>query len=132
MKKKSTIFFDGYCILCSRTIQFIIKHDSKKIFQFVPIQSDVGQSLIKPFNISFPIPQTVLLLENNHLYKRSAAVLKIIRQLDWPIKYLYFLILVPAFLRDGIYCIISKHRYTWFGQNNNCYMPTVENLDRFL
>lgn len=133
MKKKSIIFFDGYCVLCSRTIQFIIKYDSKKYFHFVPVQSEIGQSMIKrfPTSASQPLTQSVLLLENNQLYKQSTAVLKIIRRLKSPIKYLYFFILIPPFIRNLIYRQISKHRYVWFGQNNTCFVPDSKNDQLF-
>jgi predicted DCC family thiol-disulfide oxidoreductase YuxK len=35
-------------------------------------------------------------------------------------------------IRDWVYNVIAKNRYTWFGKKNSCMIPSKENLDRFI
>jgi predicted DCC family thiol-disulfide oxidoreductase YuxK len=40
--------------------------------------------------------------------------------------------IIPKFIRDGIYMVISKNRYKWFGKKEKCMLPSKDNRDRFL
>ena len=35
------IFYDGYCVVCSRFIRFLIKIDRKKLYSFANISSKI-------------------------------------------------------------------------------------------
>jgi predicted DCC family thiol-disulfide oxidoreductase YuxK len=50
-KNKNIILFDGVCNLCDASVQFIIKHDTKDLFRFVALQSDLGIEIIKHIGI---------------------------------------------------------------------------------
>ncbi len=45
---------------------------------------------------------------------------------------MYGFIIVPKFIRDGIYNWIAKNRYRWFGKKEVCMVPTPEVRSRFL
>jgi predicted DCC family thiol-disulfide oxidoreductase YuxK len=38
---------------------------------------------------------------------------------------------VPRFIRDGVYSLVAKNRYKWFGKKNECWLPTPELRSRF-
>jgi predicted DCC family thiol-disulfide oxidoreductase YuxK len=40
--------------------------------------------------------------------------------------------LVPGFIRDAVYKMVSRHRYRWFGKLEACRVPTPELKARFL
>jgi len=40
------VFYDGYCVLCSRSIDFILSRDSLATFRFASLQSDFAQSTL--------------------------------------------------------------------------------------
>jgi predicted DCC family thiol-disulfide oxidoreductase YuxK len=40
--------------------------------------------------------------------------------------------IVPNFIRDGVYNIIARNRYKWFGEKKECWVPTPELKARFL
>ena len=48
---KKIILYDGVCNLCNSAVQFIIKHDKKDVFRFVPLQSNLGLSILKHLGI---------------------------------------------------------------------------------
>lgn len=125
------ILFDGVCNLCNSSVQFIIRHDPDKIYKFASLQSDFAQSFLKELHYKF-LPDSILYLEDGKVYDRSTAALKINRHLSKPWNYTYFLIIIPRFIRDAIYDMIAKYRYSWFGKNDSCMIPTSDLKDRFL
>ena len=133
MNDRPVLYFDGMCNLCNGTVQFIIKHDQQKAFLFAPLQSAQGQAAIADtVSSSAETADSVILFEGGKYYTRSTAALRIAKRLNglWPI--LYAGIILPRFIRDGIYNLISKNRYKWFGKRNECMIPTPELKERFL
>ena len=129
---KPIILFDGVCNLCNSSVQFIIKRDSKKIFLFSSLQSDAGQAILLQNNLKNLDFNTIVLLEDGIIYEKSSAILKIIRRLSGLYKFGYVFIIIPKFIRDFVYNIISKNRYKWFGKRDSCMIPTKELKLRFL
>ena len=76
--------------------------------------------------------ETFVLVENENIYVKSSAVLKIAKQLSGSIKLLYALIIFPHTIRDWVYDYIAKNRYKWFGKKDNCMVPSEETKSRFL
>jgi predicted DCC family thiol-disulfide oxidoreductase YuxK len=129
---KFIILFDGVCNLCNGFVQFIIKHDKKNKFQFASLQSDFAKKvLIKhhedPLQLS-----TVVLIRRDKIYKKSSAALYILKDLGGLFPFLFIFIIMPSFLRDLFYNIISKYRYQWFGKKDTCMLPSPELKNRFL
>jgi predicted DCC family thiol-disulfide oxidoreductase YuxK len=57
------ILFDGVCVLCNYWAQFIIKHDTQKLFRLASVQSPVGQALLKYYGMPTPTFDTLLYIE---------------------------------------------------------------------
>ena len=126
---KDIILFDGICNLCNRSVQYIIRHDPDERFVFASLQSKAGQDLALKFGRQNE--DSIILIRDNKSYIRSAAVLQIARFLKGK-KWLYGFIIVPVFIRDGIYRIIARKRYNWFGKKNECMVPGPSLTARFL
>lgn len=126
------ILFDGVCNLCNHSVQFVIRHDSKKLFKFAALQSEIGQQLMKQNGLESAGNNTFILIQSNKYYTRSTAALKVCKQLNGAWKILYGFIIVPRFLRDAVYNFVAKNRYRFFGKKDECMMPTKDLLDRFL
>ena len=126
------IFFDGFCNLCNGAVQFTIERDVKNIFRFASLQSDYAQEKLVPFAIEPKQGESMVLLENGKVYERSTAALRVAKQLGgaWPL--LYGFIIVPTFIRDGVYNFVGKNRYKWFGKKESCWVPTPELKSKFL
>ena len=114
------ILFDGDCNLCNKTVNFITKHDSNNLYTFVSLQSQAGQSYLTKYNLALDDFDTVVLIENNEIYTASTAALMIVKNLRGFVKHLYLFIFIPRVIRDFIYKLISKNRYTLFGKANSC------------
>ena len=126
------LLFDGVCKFCHNSVQFVIKRDPNKHFYFCPIQSDKGQQLMKQYGIEDSGLNSMLLLEDNRVYNRSTAALRIARKLKMPWPLLSVFLAIPAPIRDGIYDFIGKHRYQWFGKYDQCHIPDDATRQRFM
>lgn len=126
------ILFDGVCNLCNGAVQFIIKRDKKGNFSFASLQSAEGQKLSKEYNLPVTDFNSFILIENNKVYTRSTGALRVTRKLRglWPL--IYGFIIIPKFIRDGVYNWIARNRYKWFGKKDECMIPTPELKARFL
>ena len=132
MNKHSIILFDGVCNLCNSSVQFVIRHDHKEIFKFASLQSEAGKKYLNEFKLSKNKLSSFILIENDKVFFKSTAALMVIKELKAPIKLLYVLIIIPAFIRNFCYNIISANRYKWFGKALVCMIPDMKYVDRFL
>jgi predicted DCC family thiol-disulfide oxidoreductase YuxK len=126
------ILFDGVCNLCNATVQFILKNDKKQRFTFASQQSIFGQLTLKRIGLPASNPNSFVLLEGEKIYTHSTGALRVFRHLGGIWKLLYAFIIVPRFIRDGVYNFIAANRYKWFGKKESCYMPSPELKIRFL
>lgn len=132
MKTRKIILFDGICNLCNQSVQFVIEHDKKNQFLFASLQSDFGQKFLKENNLDAENFESMIYIEDEKIYTKSSAPLKISKHLDGIISILSIFIVVPKPIRDFVYNFIAKNRYNWFGKNDSCWIPTKELNARFL
>jgi len=132
MKNNPIILFDGVCNFCNSSVNFVIDRDKKSVIKFAALQSDAGQQLLQQFNLSTSKFNSFIFIEAGKVYTASTAALKVSKYLAalWPL--LYGFIIVPKFIRDGIYKWIAKNRYKWFGKKDQCMIPGPEVRSRFL
>lgn len=132
-----TILFDGVCNFCNASINFIIDRDSKGIFKFAALQSEIGQELLNKFGLKTSDSESrtfesIVAIEGDKVYQKSDAALEIARRMDgiWKISYVFKVI--PAFFRNPIYDLVARNRYRIFGRTDACRIPTPELKARFL
>lgn len=135
LENKKIIFFDGVCNLCNNFIDQIIHKDNKKIIYYSSLQSDITKELLKPFNVEVTDStlSTIFFYENGKLYKQSTAVLKVYTNLSTGYRILAkILLVIPSFIRNGVYNFIAKNRYRFFGKKETCRLPSQEEKDQFI
>jgi predicted DCC family thiol-disulfide oxidoreductase YuxK len=130
--KHSVILFDGVCNLCNNVVQFVIKHDPKRQFRFASLQSEFGQNIMKKFGLPVDQLNSFILLDNNKIYARSTAALRITKKLNKGWSLLYCFIIVPPFIRNAVYNYVARNRYKWYGKKEECWIPTPELQKLFL
>ncbi len=128
------LLFDGVCNLCSSSVQFVIAHDKANHFRFASQQSDAGKDLMRAHRLPIPEgdPASMILVDGDRVYERSAAAIEIGRGLGFPWSLAIVWYVVPRFIRDAVYMFIARHRYRWFGKKDVCMVPTPELRARFL
>lgn len=131
-KSISIVLFDGYCNLCSKSVQFIIKRDKKDKFRFASLQEPVGKELKSICDEVKQKEDSIILIENGKCYSQSTAALRISKSLNalWPLA--YGLIILPKFVRNSVYSVVAKNRYNWFGKMESCMVPTKELKNKFI
>jgi predicted DCC family thiol-disulfide oxidoreductase YuxK len=126
------ILFDGVCNFCNYWVNFILKHNDKKHLQFASLQSEYAQELLRQHGFDPSQLTSVVFIKDGKLYSQSSAVAKVCKELNWPWKIFYGIIIIPKFIRDFCYNFIAKRRYKWFGKKEVCMVPTAETKGRFL
>lgn len=132
-QNKKIILFDGVCNLCDATVQFIIKHDKKDIFRFVPLQSELGKEICEHIGVDTSKTDSILLYEPGvaYHYKAQAAM-----KIAWEIGGIYALLnifsVLPKSLSNSVYDYVARNRYKWYGKKQECMIPTPEMKAKFL
>ncbi|RAP27954.1 hypothetical protein DID78_05765 [Candidatus Marinamargulisbacteria bacterium SCGC AG-343-D04] len=116
-KHERVIAYDGICGLCNHFVQLILSIDILNHFTFIPLQSPDLEPLLAKNKIT---KNSILFIENEHIYEKSTAVLKILSYCGniWRFSAMFYLIPLP--IRDSIYSLIAKNRYKIFGQLDSC------------
>lgn len=99
---------------------------------FASLQSEKGQQLLEQFQLPLNDFNSFILVQDGKAFTKSTGALKVAKELRGGWKYLYVFIIVPKFIRDGIYNWIAKNRYKWFGVRQQCMIPTPDVKSRFL
>lgn len=116
--QKGIIFFDDECLLCNKTVLFLLKRDRKKVLQFAPIGGSTFKALKLESNSSNK--NSVIFLKNGQASLRSTAILKILYELPFPWKLTIIFKVVPKSIRDFFYRYVADNRHRLFGKNNIC------------
>jgi len=129
--KMNIIVFDGICNFCNRIVQIIIRHDPSAQIHFAAQQSEGGEKLLNQYAIQ-ESTSSLVFITKGLVYYQSDAVIEIAKLLKgWPSIFKYSII-VPRFLRNGIYKLIAANRYAIFGKQLQCMVPKEEEKGRFL
>ena len=132
MEAHPIVLFDGVCNLCHRSVQFMIRRDHQARFKFAPIQSSTGQRLMYTHGLAPDDLSSFILIQNDKIYTKSDAWLRIVKTFPGAWSWLYASIIVPRPLRDWLYDFIGSHRYQWFGKKESCMVPNADIRSRFL
>ena len=132
LEEKPIILFDGICNFCNSTVNFIIRQDKKNIFRFATLQSGAGKILLEKYKIDWKETDSFVVIDNGKAYQKSNAGLHLYNKLPWYWKWTQVFWIVPRFIRDGVYDLIAKNRYKWFGKRDQCMLPSPGVKKRFL
>ncbi len=126
------ILFDGVCNLCNGFVQFIAPRDDDERFHFASLQSPAGKKLLEHHGLPTDELESVVLIEGDRAYVKSGAILRTAYHLGLPYRLAWPLRVFPARLRNWCYDFVGTRRYRWFGQKDQCMMPTGNLQERFL
>jgi len=127
------IIFDSACMLCTRSINFLLANEKSKIFLFTPLNGEYAKKLNISEKYNRPIPDSIILYDKGQVYVESTAALKACHWLRQPYRNLKYFLWIPSFIRDFVYRFIAKNRYKWFGTHaDNCYWVPPDERHRFL
>ncbi len=129
-----TIVFDTDCVLCAGWVHFVLRHERAGHARFVSAWSGEGQALAARHGLApEELDRTFLVITTEgRALLRSDAAFAILRGLSAPWSWLSVLGWVPRPARDGVYGIVARNRYRWFGRRAQCFLPPAEEAYRFV
>ena len=133
---RSVVFFDGVCALCNRSMRFLINRDRGGVLSFAPLQGATFALFRASTTLEEGLDSIVYVrgygTGSPRTFVRSDAVLQALRDLGGFSRVLSWLRIIPRFLRDGVYDLIARNRYRWFGRYEECRLPTPRDRAQLL
>jgi len=117
------VLYDGSCLFCHGSMRFIAEHDKASYFRFGAAQDPRAQPLLDGQGLGDITASTIVLIEQNKVYLRSTAALRIAR-LGLPWSLMSVFLIVPRGLRDLVYDMVSNLRYRIAGTTDSCQIPS--------
>ena len=124
------LLFDEECLLCNRTVQFVLKRDKNNHIKIGTLQSEKGQALLKKFQFNGSDLTTFTYLDGDQLFVKSDASLAVLNDLGGLYRLARIFKIIPRSIRDSIYMFVSRNRYKWFGKTDRCVMMNDQWKDR--
>jgi predicted DCC family thiol-disulfide oxidoreductase YuxK len=126
------VFMDGECVLCSQSARLLTKLDRKGEFRICPMQSDIGQAVLRHYGLDPGNPDTWLYLVDGYAYTSLDGIVKAGRRLGgWGLM-LWPLSLLPRTVQDWLYRRVARNRYALFGRTAVCMLPDPRLRERIL
>jgi predicted DCC family thiol-disulfide oxidoreductase YuxK len=132
MSDQRIIVYDSVCVLCSRWLKIVLRHDKRALYKFAAVQRPAGQALLSAHGMDPSNPSSFLLLENGVAYSNSDAVIRVLASFGGAWRMANALRWIPAVVRDRAYLTLGRNRYRWFGKLDQCAVPTAATRSRFL
>jgi predicted DCC family thiol-disulfide oxidoreductase YuxK len=126
------LIFDGVCNLCDESVKFILNHEADQTLRFTPLQSPAGARLMREFGFDPDDAKTFVLIADGQPYVKSDAAIRISQYLSGSWRLLGAVRFIPRPIRDGVYNLVARNRYRWFGRSETCMMPTPALKARFI
>lgn len=126
---KPLFVFDGYCVLCSTGVRWLMKHVGDRL-RYASAQSPLGEALFGHYGID--PDKTYLLIAEGEASTETTGYLRLCRVLGARWKLFLAFGLIPRSVRDRAYRIVARHRYRWFGKVDQCALLTDEQKARML
>jgi predicted DCC family thiol-disulfide oxidoreductase YuxK len=109
-------------------VQFLLRHDKRKKFRYAALQSQFAkETLGEP--VAF---DSFIFYHQQKSYTRSSGAIRTLYHLGGLWRCAYLLLIIPPFIRNGVYHFIATHRYQWFGKLQACRIPSSEEKELFL
>jgi predicted DCC family thiol-disulfide oxidoreductase YuxK len=104
----ATVLYDGDCQFCKKLVCFAQSKLKKNKLFFLAFGSIEALKIAKDFQIKNQ--NSVVFIQDNVVFLKSRAVLKICKQLQFPYNCLWIFKILPTFLLDFAYNFIAKRR----------------------
>lgn len=131
------LLYDGVCGLCNGAVQFVLRRDSRALFDFAALQSEAGRAFLARAGLSPHQLDTVYVIADYRTgaartLSKSRAALFVLQAIGGVWRIAGALRALPPPLLDRVYDFIARHRYGMFGRYDTCPLPAAEHRGRFL
>ena len=126
------LIFDGVCNLCNGLVTFILRNEKNTAIKFTALQYESSIALLARYGINRDKVNSIVFIEDNKTYFKSAAVFKVASFLKSPYHLIKIFKVLPSFFTDFFYDCISRVRYRLFGKRDTCIIPDEKFRSRFI
>ena len=128
------ILYDGDCGFCGRAVTLVPPRDSRRAFRYDSLHSEEGERWRADRALPTGEPDSLLVVpaasaERLAVLQKSAAVLFIVRHMDWPWRLLAIAALLPDRLLDWAYDVVARHRHLLGEKALSCPLPTTDSRE---
>lgn len=117
----SVIIYDSTCLLCSKSVAFVLKHDIEKHFYITSFSGKYASKL------HLPNETVVLITPEDKILMQENAIAYILRRLP-KVKWLLVVFrITPKSLQNGVYRFVAKNRKYFFGSTSCVLANTYPN-----
>ena len=120
------VIMDAHCALCARGATWIARADQAEAFRIIPVQSSLGQSLLRHYGLDPADPNSWLYVRDGLAFEDMDALIRVGKQLGGRWRAFWLLRLFPPPLLRGLYHLIARHRICLFGRGDLCNLPDAE------
>jgi predicted DCC family thiol-disulfide oxidoreductase YuxK len=124
------VFFDGVCNFCNGTVNWLMARNKRHNLLFSSLQGSTANRLLQ-HELLVDL-SSIVYYRKGRIYTKSTAVLFICKDMAWYGGLALPFLLVPRFVRDGVYNWVARNRYKWFGKSDACRVPSAAERTRFL
>ena len=124
------VFFDADCLLCSRSVQWLLGLDREGRLHFAPLDGETSAQLQAEGVLGEEHlgGQSMVLVERGSddqwvVRMRSDAVIRALETTGGARIRLAMMRAMPRFLREWGYRLVAKSRYVVFGRTERCLLP---------
>ncbi len=130
------VLFDGVCAFCDASVRWLMERDPCGRLHYAPLQGELAAALRRRHpEIPHDLDTIVYVVrhgEDERVYLRSEAVIRVFAQLEPPPAWLRWLAWLPAPVLDLGYRAFVRVRYRLFGKLEECRVPRDGERERFL
>ena len=135
-EERIVLFFDGVCNLCNSWVDFLVRRDKRRQFRYAPLQGSTFQAVLAKHPDLSQCDSLIVVHDKpdgtQEIFTHSTGPLFLASRLGggWSLARVF--LIVPRFLRDAIYRLIARTRYSLFGKRPTCRVPTQDEQALFL
>ncbi len=118
--ERPVLFFDGECVLCNRTVQWLLRHERHGELQFAALNSKTAKAHLQGTRFEAHTDSILLLEPDGQLFTASDAAFRTLPHLKAGWQALNVLMVFPRFVREPVYRLIARNRKRWFGSTGHC------------
>lgn len=132
------LLYDGECGLCNFLVRRLLRSDKNGRLRFAPLQGEKGQAYLRVWGLPTDDFDSLVFVPDWDAPDRSEPLLRTDGALaaaaavggGW--RWVAWLRVLPAWLRDPFYKLVAKSRYALFGEYRPTPLPDPEWARRFL
>ena len=132
---RGLLLYDGVCVLCDHTVNFVLRHEAGPRLQFAPLGGSTAAAIFERHPDLRTI-DSIVLIEGpesaEQVWVRSDAAIRLGKYLTGKWQFVHWLRLVPRPIRNVVYDAVAHYRYRTFGRLDACKLAPPELRDRFL